>query len=72
MSITMFLITYFVGGILAWLAWSVIFIMARKNGFLDSPVTFFVDFTLGSIAPLVGWPFIIIFYFYSTLINLIK
>lgn len=69
MSITLFLITYFTGGILAWLAWSVMFILARKDGFLDSPVRFFIDFTLGSILPLAGWPFFIIFYLYSTLFS---
>jgi len=69
MSITLFLITYLAGGILTWLAWSVMFILARKDGFLDSPVRFFIDFTLGSIVPLTCWPFFIIFYLYSTLFS---
>lgn len=67
MSITLFLTIYFIGGILAWLAWGTMFVLSRKDGFLESPVRFFIDFTIGSILPLVGWPFVILGFLYSVL-----
>lgn len=60
MSLTTFLLSYFLIGGFAWIAWLIMFIMVRGDQFKGNPLSFFVDFIGGSILPLCGWPFILL------------
>ena len=69
MSVTTFLVMYLIGGSFSWIAWTILFIMARGNGFSKNKISFFIDFIGGSTAMILGWPFGILYFIFQALFS---
>ncbi len=67
MTANTFLVMYLIGGGFSWVAWMILFIMARGNSFSDNKIAFFTDFLGGSTAMILGWPFGILYFIFQAI-----